>query len=620
MATTKFDVKHIENPQFLKTLNKDELCSLASDIRQEIIEATAHYGGHLSSNLGVVELTIALHRAFDIQKDKILFDVGHQCYTHKILTGRALTNLREKNGLSGYQKRSESPYDNFEAGHSSTSLSTAQGMALARDLNGEQFDIVAVIGDASISSGMAFEALNNIGQANNKVIIVLNDNEMSIGQPVGGLSRFLKRIRFSPGYLKSKASYKRLMFKTKFGYHLFKISSKIKDKLFSHISPSNLFEQLGFGYIGPINGHNLKALNRAFAQAKRSGKSVIVHVKTIKGKGYTLAENDKTGYWHGVTPFDIKTGLPKGNHPNMISWSHLYSNFLIDAMELDPTTYLVTPATGKGSGLEAVFKAYPSRCHDVGIAEEHAVTMASGLALAGKKPIVSIYSTFLQRAFDQFSHDIARQNLDCTFLIDRAGLVGPDGETHQGIYDESFLISTPNVTLCMASRASEARTLLAESFKHHGPFAIRYPRDFLPIADSDCLIDLPYGRWKYERHEQDRKVALITLGPIVPKILTALQDETMPVTVVNALYQKPLDLKMLEELTAFETIIIHDAYATTFGFPNAVSAALNALNYHGHVVTMAIEDTFVKQATIQEQLDEMKVNVLDVIAKLKTFY
>jgi len=618
MPEKKYDIKHMCDPLMVKALSKDELVDLASDIRTEIIEATARNGGHLSSNLGVVELTLAIHKAFDIRHDKILFDVGHQSYTHKILTGRQLDTLRTKNGTSGFQKRAESAYDAFEAGHSSTSISAAQGMALARDLNGEDYHVVAVIGDASISSGMAFEALNNLGMGHNKVIIILNDNDMSIGKPVGALSRFLKRIRFSPGYLKSKASYKRLMFGSKLGYGIFKVTAWMKDKIFRHLSPDNIFEQMGFGYLGPINGHNFKALDKALTRAKQSGKSIVVHVRTIKGKGYAPAENDRTGYWHGVTPFVVKTGLPKNAHPELMSWSHLYADLLKEEMGKDDHIYLVNPATGKGSGLDEIFSAYPSRCHDVGIAEEHAVTMASGLALAGKKPVISIYSTFLQRAFDQVSHDVARQNLEVTFLIDRAGLVGSDGETHQGLYDESFLIGTPNMSVSMASDAEEAAALLKTAVSGHGPFAIRYPRDFIQKVQNVAPCALPYGKWKVEKTSQTRHLALITFGPMLDKIVAAINDAALDVQVVNAVYQKPLDKEMLQAMLDFDSIVIHDAYATAFGFVNSTVAFLISLGYKGKIVTMAIADEFIKQATIQEQMDDMHVNVLDVLTTLKS--
>jgi len=389
------ELKDIKSPEFLNDLKYAELDILANKIRQEIIAKTSQYGGHLSSNLGVVEITIALHRMFNFKHDKLIFDVGHQSYTHKILTGRSLEYLRNRNGVSGFQKICESYYDCFEAGHSSTSLSAAQGFALNRDAKGEKYDVVAVIGDASVVNGLAFEALNNISHNKNKVIIILNDNEMSISRPTGGMGKFFSKISTASSYNRLKSSF----------------TSRVKNAIKRKLVPTTYFDNMGFQYIGCIDGHNIKALEKAIVRAKRTPRSVVLHVSTIKGKGYKYAENDTTGYWHGVTPFEIETGKPKNLHPESLSWSHLYSNLLAELMAKRNDIVIISPATVKGSGLEDLFASYPSRTFDVGIAEGHAVTLASGLAVAGTHPIVSIYSTFLQRAFDQIIHDIARMNL-----------------------------------------------------------------------------------------------------------------------------------------------------------------------------------------------------------------
>jgi 1-deoxy-D-xylulose-5-phosphate synthase len=613
------DIDKITSPDILKNKKQGELCQIAESIRQEIIKQTSIYGGHLSSNLGVVELTMSLHRKFDFNVDRILFDVSHQTYTHKILTGRTLHGLRTTTGISGFSKRQESSLDHFEAGHAGTSLSTAYGMAIARDLNKQKHHIVAVIGDASIANGMSFEALNAIGHSKHKVIIVLNDNEMSIAYPVGSVSRFLKRVRFSPTYLKNKEAYRRMMFKTKFGYTIFRYTQHLKNVMFRYISPSNLFEQMGFGYIGPINGHSFKSLEKALSQAKRSGLSVIVHVKTVKGRGYRYAETDTSGYWHGVTPFDINTGEPKVKHPELMSWSHLYSDLLSMHMENNDDVVVVNPATTKGSGLEQIFSKYPHRTFDVGIAEEHALTTAAGLALAGKRPIISIYSTFLQRAIDQLSHDIARQELDVTLLIDRAGLVGADGDTHQGIYDESYLLATPNITLAMASDACEAKGLLDESLIHKGPFAIRYPRDYLPIVCEIETRKTPLGQWRVFNESKSNHVALISLGPILHKIMALLRQANIDITVFNAIYQKPLDYQVIDALLKYQNIVIHNAYATSFGFANYLSYELNKRGYQGNIIIRAIDDAFVKHATISEQMETNQVaerQIVDLIASL----
>ncbi len=613
------NISDIKSPELLKGKSNLELQEVAKSIREEIISKTSIFGGHLSSNLGVIELTIALHKAFDFKTDRLLFDVSHQAYAHKILTGRSLEGLRTKTGVSGFLKREESMYDHFEAGHAATSLSTAYGMAIARDLNKEKRDIVAVIGDGSIANGMAFEALNSIGHSKRKLIIVVNDNDMSISYPTGAFSRFLKRVRFSPKYLRNKEAYRRMMFKSKFGYTVFRFTQSLKNKIASYISPSNLFEQMGLGYIGPVDGHDFRALQKAFNHAKRSGLPVVVHVKTIKGKGYHPAEIDLSGYWHGVSPFEIESGLPKVNHPGQISWSHLYSDLLNEAMGRDKKMVLINPATIRGSNLDEIFKNYPSRTFDVGIAEEHALTMASGLSLSGYYPIVSIYSTFLQRAFDQVSHDLARQNLKSLLLIDRAGLVGPDGDTHQGLYDQAFLINTPNTIVSMASDIHEAAGLFKEAQNHDGLFAIRYPRDYVSKNSGAVPVDLPIGTWKSIKHSDSSRVLLISYGPIIKSVISQIETLKLNVDVINAIYQKPIDMKTLESSLKYEHIIIHDAYATYSGFVNNVKSTLIDLGYKGHIAGVAIKDEFIKQATINEQMEYCGVDsksIYDLIASI----
>jgi len=612
------EIAEIKDPLFLKTLNYPSLDACAQKIREEIIDKTSKYGGHLSSNLGVVEITIALHRMFDFRRDKLIFDVGHQSYTHKILTGRSLEHLRMKDGVSGFQKICESYYDCFEAGHSSTSLSAAEGFALNRDAKGEKYDVVAVIGDGSIVNGLAFEALNSISHNSSKVIVVLNDNEMSISRPTGGMGKFFSKISTASGYNRFKAAYKRVMFKTRFGHSLYAFTSRIKNSIKSKLVPTTYFDNMGFQYIGCIDGHNIRALEKAIARAKRSTKSVIIHVSTIKGKGYKYAESDVTGYWHGVTPFDIASGRPKNLHPEELSWSHLYSDLLTGLMKERSDLVIISPATVKGSGLEDLFAEYPQRTFDVGIAEEHAVTLASGLAVAGTHPIVSIYSTFMQRAFDQISHDIARMNLNVTFLVDRSGLVGLDGETHQGLYDEAYLLSTPNTTVAMPSNDKEAKYLLYESLDSHGPFFIRYPRDFIKKND---VIEYPphqYGKWIVESQATSRKVAIIAVGQLLRALKEMISAQKLDVTLINAIYLKPVDADMLASLCEYENIVIYDAYATEGGLPAYLKSKLADLKYKGDIASFAVDDVFVKQATIHEQLAEFGLLPEQVIVKIKS--
>ncbi|MDY0100436.1 MAG: 1-deoxy-D-xylulose-5-phosphate synthase [Bacilli bacterium] len=614
---TKVRLEDIQNPSFLKDLNYLSLEYLASSIREEIILKTSEFGGHLSSNLGVVELTIALHRSFDFSFDKLLFDVGHQTYTHKILTGRSLDKLRTKDGVSGYQRRCESAFDCFEAGHSSTSLSAAHGFAIDRDLKGEKYDVVAVIGDASIVNGLAFEALNNISHLHNKVIIILNDNEMAISRPTGGMSKFFASLSTGAGYTKMKRWYHDLMFKTRFGRFLYKCTSKIKRFIKQLLVPSTYFDDMGFQYLGPIDGHNIKALENAFRRAKRTTKSVVIHVETIKGMGYKLAEDDQIGYWHGVTPFNIETGKPKNLHPELLSWSHLFSDLLDELMSKREDLIIISPATTKGSGLEVIFDKYPKRTFDVGISEGHALSLASGFALSGRHPIVSVYSTFLQRAFDQVIHDLARMDLNVTFLVDRAGLVGADGETHQGIYDEAFLINTPNVVLTMPSSDEEAKALLSESLKEHGPFFIRYPRDYLAKNHIIKTKELTLGKWIVELKAKTKKLAIIAVGQLLRELKQLIIDKNLDVTLINALYLKPIDEDLLKTLLHYENILLYDAYASENGFITFLKSKLSDLSYCGKIYSFGVKDQFVSHGKIKEQLALFNLLPEQVLAKIK---
>ena len=497
------NLNQIKDPSFLKNLSYAELDVLADDIRKEIIRCTAKNGGHLSSNLGVVELTIAIEHFFDLSKDKLIFDVGHQCYTHKILTGRPLETLRQTNGISGFQKIDESVYDCFDAGHSSTSISAANGFAIARDLKGENYNVIALIGDGSIPSGLAFEGLNNVASGNHKVIIILNDNGMSISKPVGALSKVFGRISTGAGYNRIKYGYRRAMFKTKFGKKIYNLSLRIKNWFKRHLTSPNIFTELGFAYLGPIDGHNIKKLEKAFKRVGNTEKSVVVHVCTTKGKGYELAENDNTGSWHGVAPFKVQDGAPV-KCSSHVSWSKVFADLSLKEMETHQDAFLISPATTVGAEIEEVLKKYPERSLDVGIAEEHAATLSGALSRGGFHPIISIYSTFMQRAYDEISHDMSRTKANATLLVDRAGLVGRDGETHQGIYDAAFLATIPNVVITMPATRKEAEYLYEESFNNHGVFAIRYPR--CTCLEEGSAEGLSFGKWiKLREAKSDRK-------------------------------------------------------------------------------------------------------------------
>ncbi|MCH5180453.1 MAG: 1-deoxy-D-xylulose-5-phosphate synthase [Erysipelotrichales bacterium] len=606
----KFNINEIENPEFLKDLSIKELELLCASIRDEIINKTSINGGHVASNLGVVELTVALHNVFDFKKDKLLLDVGHQCYAHKILTGRSLEHLRKKDGISGFQKCHESIYDCFEAGHSSTSLSAAYGMAVVRDQGKENYDVVAVIGDGAITSGLAFEGLNNIGRGDSKVIIIFNDNEMSISKSTGGIARFLQRIRTSVSYNKRKKAYQRFMCKTRFGLWIFKISAKIKNRFKKMFLSSNIFDTMGFAYIGPIDGHNMKELLKALKQAKKSSKSVVIHTLTTKGKGYKYAEADKDGVWHGVPPFNVETGefIKNNNYP---SWSKEIASLVYDFMKNHDDTILINPAMIQGSELGDIFKDFKARCYDVGICESHAFSMASGVALNGYHPIISIYSTFMQRAFDEIQQDLARMNLNCTILVDRAGLVGADGETHQGIFDESMLYTIPNVTISMPSNKSEAKILLDESYNNHGVFAIRYPRDYL--KNNNNVSSFKYGEW-LNVNECESDDVIVTFGPIINDV-----KELFPHTnIVNAIYQKPILKENVEKLLKYKRIIIYNPYATKEGFVNNFVEMLTLYYYRGEIVILAVKEDFIKAGTQSEQMKEVGVSLEHLKAKLNS--
>ncbi len=614
-------VKHInldeiKDPKFLATLNYEELDVLCSDLRNKIIEVTSNLGGHLSSNLGAVELTVALHRVFDLSRDKIIFDVGHQCYTHKILTGRDLTKLRVKDGVSGFLKLSESPYDCFEAGHSSTSISAANGFAIARDLKKEKYEVVAFIGDGSMNSGLSFEGLNSIAHDNHKVIVLINDNGMSISKPVGGLSKFFEDVSTSRRYNNLKHRYQKSLNKTKFGRWILKVTRGFKNWIKYHLTRQNVFTQLGFAYIGPINGHDIKSIERALNRAKNTRKSVIIHAVTIKGKGYKPAEEDQTGYWHGVSPFNIETGEPKNKHEGQVSWSHVFADLTKLEMREHKNSILISPATLVGAGLTELTSEFKDRVIDVGIAEEHAATVASSLALSGIHPIISIYSTFLQRAYDEVSHDIARIGADVTFLVDRAGLVGADGETHQGIYDEAYLSSIPGTVITMPSTIDEAMLLYDESFNHHGPFFIRLPRDLVKKQDKINIVNNEFGRWIKVKNES-KDLVVISVGPLMRDLEKRITESEIKCTLINALYLNPIDEKMLDEVLDAKKIVIYDPYSTRGGLVNSAMAYLLEKKFKGSISAYFVPNEFVKQGTIRQQLERFKITPEDVLEELK---
>ena len=592
----KTDIKSIKDPEFLKKYNYNELNDLCSDIRKFLIENLSKTGGHLASNLGVVELTVALHYVFNSPKDKFIFDVGHQSYTHKILTGRAnkFDTLRQFGGISGYQKRKESKHDPFEAGHTSTSIAAALGFAYARDLDNEKNEVIAIIGDGSLTGGLAFEALNNIDTLKSKVIIILNDNTMSISENVGGLSKFLKKIRISNSYDKAKEKYKGFLAKTNFGKKIYNLTYKVKEK-FKKTLNDNIFTNLNIDYLGPIDGHNIEELIKALKKAKKSKKSILIHAITQKGKGYKPAE-DNSSAWHGVGSYDIETG--EFNKKNSTSISEVVSNTVYEFMEKDESIVTITPAMISGSKLEKIFEKFPNRSIDTGITESFATTLACAISLNNKKVFLPIYSSFLQRAYDNINHDIARMNAHVVIGIDRAGLVGEDGDTHHGIFDISFLNSIPNMVICMGKDTEEIRNLLYTGFyKQTNPFCIRYERAELDFKNTE-FTEIPVGTWEYLKKTKSCKNTIISYGTDVQKLYEKLKDKN--VNIINARYIKPIDKEILKELISTkQKIYIYETSIKTNSLGTNILEYFNYKEATNKIKLTGIDNKFIHHGKIE---------------------
>ena len=609
----RFDLSKPFNPKDIKGLKEEELVALSEDIRKNIVESCSVNGGHLSSNLGVVDLTVAIHHFFNLPQDKVIFDVGHQCYAHKILSGRTLERLRKSDGISGFQKMDESEYDPYEAGHSSTSISAAMGLALTRDLNNENYNVIAVIGDSSVANGLSMEALNNLGTFDHKIILIVNDNNRSIAKAIGLSSNFLDKFRMTKRYLRFKEVVEKALTKFRITRPFFRFIRWFKNVLTTPFKRKNLVRRLGLFFIGKVDGHDIKELEHAFKLARNVPKSVIIHITTKKGKGYKYAEEDDVGNWHGVSPFDIETGKRKKIYPdNLRTWSSCYSYLLENMMAVDNKAVIVNPATTVGSRINQLFEKYPDRCFDVGIAEEHAVTFSSGIAVGGYHPYISIYSTFLQRAFDEISHDVARMNLDVTFLLDRVGLPGDDGETHQGIFDVAFLSTIPNMAICMGKDNNEAKDLFAFSIGYNHPLAIRFPKSRFTFYEDREFKDLYLGQWIIEQ-EKDMDSCIISYGNILFDVLEKLPEYT----IVNALFQKPVDEKILKYLTKYKKMYIYDVYGTQEGFANNVMMKLHEFEYDGKVTIVAVPDVFIKQGSVDEQMKRLGIDIDTFVSIVK---
>ena len=600
------DLNTISSPSFLKNLNKKQLQDLAVDIRKFLVEKCSVTGGHIGPNLGVVELTIALHRVFNSPQDKFLFDVGHQAYVHKILTGRAdqFDTLRQYKGLCGFPKRNESEHDVWETGHSSTSLSAAMGMAAARDVQGKHNHVVPIIGDGALTGGMALEALNHIGHEKTNMTVILNDNEMSIAPNVGALHNMLSRMRTATPYNRAKDDFEGLLKRIPaVGGRLASTAERVKDGLKYLVVPGMFFEELGFTYLGPIDGHDFEALESTLLNAKRTEGPVIVHVITKKGKGYSPAENDKIGNWHGTGPYKMETGDFVKSSVTAPGWSKLIADTVTRIAREDDRVVTITPAMPVGSKLEGFAKEFPKRFFDVGIAEQHATTMAAGMAAEGSKPFLSIYSTFLQRAYDQMLHDICRQNLNVFVGIDRSGLVGADGETHQGVFDINFLRSMPNIVIMMPKDENEGQHMVQTALAYdEGPICLRYPRgNGLGVPMDEELKTLPIGSWEVLKAGTD--ATILTFGTTIPMAEEAaekLAEQGISVEIVNARFIKPMDEEMLHHIyqTGRPVLTIEESMLQG-GFGSAV---LEFANDHGYDTNqterMGIPDEFIEHGSV----------------------
>ena len=610
----------IQKANDIKKIKEKDLDSLAAEIRQFLIEKISVSGGHLGSNLGAVELTMALHLSLDLPTDKIVWDVGHQSYTHKILTGRreGFETLRKFGGMSGFPKRKESDCDSFDTGHSSTSISAGLGLAQARDLLGERHTVVSVIGDGSLTGGMAYEALNNAAHLDTNFIVILNDNNMSISENVGGVSTYLNSIRTDAKYLDLKDSiYYRLLEMPKYGQAIVKKIQNAKNGIKQLMIPGMFFEDMGIKYLGPVDGHDIKALRRVITEAKRVKGAVIIHVITQKGRGYTPAERHPARF-HGAEPFDIETGIPKNPHTKA-NYTDVFATVMNKMAEKNDKLVAITAAMPDGTGLKRFRNRYPERFFDVGIAEEHAVTFAAGLAAGGLRPVVAIYSSFLQRAYDQILHDVCIQNLPVTFAIDRAGLVGSDGETHQGIFDFSFLSSIPNMHIMAPKNKWELADMMKYAVSFEGPIAIRYPRGEAYDGLADKRADVEMG--KSEMLFEEEKIALFAVGSMVKtavEVREALKEKGISCTVVNARFVKPIDENMVRYLAKNHDLIVPmEENVASGGLSEKVITLVEQEKLPIEVLPITIPDEYVEHGNVDILKQEIGISTSAVLEKIE---
>ncbi len=615
------EIKKIENSRFLKQLNIDELNQLSQDIRDFLIENISKTGGHFSSNLGIVELTVALHYVFDSPKDKFLFDVGHQAYVHKILTGRApmFNKLKKYGGMCGFQNRHESIHDPWEAGHSSTTISGATGLAIARDLKKENFEVISIIGDAALMSGESLEALNFLGGIDTKVIVILNDNNMSISRNVGGLSNFLSDVRMSYKYNQAKSNYTEILSQSAFGQKIFDVTKRVKDKVKRKILQNTPFSQFDLDYIGPVDGHNIEELIRALETVKNLDHSVVLHVLTKKGKGYEPAEKDRSGIYHSVGAFDIVKGIHPVLDQEKHSWSQSVSDHVEYLMNKHDDICVITPAMITGSCLQRIFKNYPDRSFDVGIAEEHAMTLAAGLSQGKEFPFLSVYSSFFQRAYDQLNHDIARMNLPCLIGIDRAGLVGGDGATHHGVFDIGLIAPIPGVIIMAPKDEEEAQKMINTAYQNKDhPYVMRYSKNKVIDTHQHTDETIKVGQWELIKEMEDAAINVVTYGDNVLAVLKMAETDHLPINIINARFIKPIDKDMLERMSdkpiiVYETDLMNGSLGSIMSLyyeKNHINVDMSFIGIDDHYVTFGDNESLYKKEHIS--LNDLKNKIEEI--------
>ena len=605
----------IASPAELRQLPREELSKLADELRAFLVDSVAKTGGHLASNLGTVELTIALHYVFDTPEDRLVWDVGHQTYAHKVLTGRrhGMARLRMKDGVSGFPRRSESVYDTFGVGHSSTSISAALGMAVAARDKGEERRVVAVIGDGAMSAGQAFEALNNAGVIDANLLVILNDNDMSISQPVGALNKYLARLLSGRTFNAARRAGEKVLKATP---TLLELAKRAEEHVKGMIVPSTLFEEFGFNYIGPIDGHDLDSLIPTLQNLRQLKGPQFLHVVTKKGQGYKLAEADPILY-HGVSKFDAANGIAAGKGSGRLTYTQIFGDWLCDMARADERLVGITPAMREGSGLVRFAEEFPQRYHDVGIAEQHALTFAAGLACEGMKPVVAIYSTFLQRAYDQLVHDIALQNLPVMLAIDRGGLVGADGATHNGAFDLSYLTCIPNMVVMAPADENECRRMLTTAYRLDGPSAVRYPRGTGPgVALTTELETLPVGKGEIRRRGRD--IALLAFGTLLAPSLQA--GETLDATVANMRFVKPLDHELVRELATTHALLVSIEENAVIGGAGAeIARALEVQGLKTPLLRLGLPDRFIDHGDQAQLLAELGLDAKGIVSSIRNF-